>query len=833
MPSPSPKQTGRRRSRSRGWSSSPKDSSRRPPQSPGPSSPQPLAQLPPLPPGTEVEVRVDDDGFHGSWFEATVEAFVPAQRRGSRPRCTVAYTHLPPDHPDAATTLVELSHIRPRPPLSSPEAEPFRLHEIVEAFHEDGWRSGIVLATGPLAVAFPITREVVAFQEPHHVRPRRDYVDGQWAPSQAAVAVQPKRAARVYAVGEKVEVVRDRELYGVSWYPATVAKAIDTLSYLVEYLDLKDEKGTGMLTEYLHYRFIRPAVRWEGGFWLGPGAAVEAYREGAWSAGVVRRHVGESKYEISIDGKEAELLLTTVQELLKPQYNWNGKYWNIVRAKRKGNERQSISGEHPSSSVEVASNDDEHKHHTESSSTKRSRIELMEKTPEELTDGSKNAPECEMNRTLSVLRKSSASSSLPSGRNNFRVLPQRIVSSCTVPMKGKPHNRSRADVIPMKGLGLHHASSENPKPHNRSRADVIGEVNHEILSEMLRSDGQLNTRGTSADEAHDMLPTAGLIEQKMDSNCINNAAQQMEIHEMHPIQALRGNSDDNDNLERRGHGTVHVNEVTIQRIQEPIESICGGQDFQDGERVDERPTEPHVQNAASSHCTIGNTPFRSCSVSGSSLNLTLGSHQIEHVSHQIEHVSITKTSCWWDLCRDIQQQPHFLPLQEFVPELREGMALGLMVAYVSLVDSIKKSCIEDSIASFEGKISALAYLERNGFDVKFLQLSLDRLLQMKRNHAKHLERVDKLKELLPEKESIMSGKYVLLREKEEAICQLQQKLECLHGEVEQIAKEAKDEDAEISRLKEDVNITLQERDDVVLRFQSVQAELCSTLHISD
>ncbi|KQJ88208.1 hypothetical protein BRADI_4g16394v3 [Brachypodium distachyon] len=536
MPSPSPKQTGRRRSRSRGWSSSPKDSSRRPPQSPGPSSPQPLAQLPPLPPGTEVEVRVDDDGFHGSWFEATVEAFVPAQRRGSRPRCTVAYTHLPPDHPDAATTLVELSHIRPRPPLSSPEAEPFRLHEIVEAFHEDGWRSGIVLATGPLAVAFPITREVVAFQEPHHVRPRRDYVDGQWAPSQAAVAVQPKRAARVYAVGEKVEVVRDRELYGVSWYPATVAKAIDTLSYLVEYLDLKDEKGTGMLTEYLHYRFIRPAVRWEGGFWLGPGAAVEAYREGAWSAGVVRRHVGESKYEISIDGKEAELLLTTVQELLKPQYNWNGKYWNIVRAK-------------------------------------------------------------------------------------------------------------------------------------------------------------------------------------------------MEIHEMHPIQALRGNSDDNDNrqLERRGHGTVH----------------------------------------------------------------------------------------------------------EFVPELREGMALGLMVAYVSLVDSIKKSCIEDSIASFEGKISALAYLERNGFDVKFLQLSLDRLLQMKRNHAKHLERVDKLKELLPEKESIMSGKYVLLREKEEAICQLQQKLECLHGEVEQIAKEAKDEDAEISRLKEDVNITLQERDDVVLRFQSVQAELCSTLHISD
>jgi hypothetical protein len=44
-----------------------------------PSSNPSLAQRPPLAPGTEVEVRVDDDGFHGSWFEAIVDNFLPVR----------------------------------------------------------------------------------------------------------------------------------------------------------------------------------------------------------------------------------------------------------------------------------------------------------------------------------------------------------------------------------------------------------------------------------------------------------------------------------------------------------------------------------------------------------------------------------------------------------------------------------------------------------------------------------------------------------------------------------------------------------------------------------
>jgi hypothetical protein len=303
----------------------------------------------PLPAGAEVEVRVDAPGFGGSWFEATVVGFSPARRPRTPARYTVTYEHLLAD--DDGGVLAEHfapSHIRPRPPPHSDDGDfppRFRHHDIVEAFHKDGWWSGIVVRApgspdpdATVTVAFPLTREVIPFP-PRLVRPRRDYVAGVgWVPSRSVVAVCPERKVKVYQVGEKVEARRDREVYGNSWFPATIAKVVDDFSYIVEYFDL-DEEGDGRTekaTEYLEWRFIRPAVEHvpnQSEFQLVPGAAVEAYCDGAWSPGVVRRVVGDGEFQVSILGKKAELLVTKVVELLKPQYKWNGKQWKIVSAK--------------------------------------------------------------------------------------------------------------------------------------------------------------------------------------------------------------------------------------------------------------------------------------------------------------------------------------------------------------------------------------------------------------------------------------------------------------------------------------------------------------------
>ena len=163
--------------------------------------------------------------------------------------------------------------------------------------------------------------------------PRRDYVGGEWVPSQTVIAVQPARAVRVYEAGEKVEAVRDREPYGSSWFPATVAKAVNGLSYVVEYSD-EEEEGDKVM-EYLHWQYIRPAVErhwaWEDGFQIAPGSAVEAYCNGAWSPGVVRGMSGEGdEYEVIVNGKEAEQVVIKVLELLRPRHEWDGSHWSVA-----------------------------------------------------------------------------------------------------------------------------------------------------------------------------------------------------------------------------------------------------------------------------------------------------------------------------------------------------------------------------------------------------------------------------------------------------------------------------------------------------------------------
>lgn len=191
-----------------------------------------------------------------------------------------------------------------------------------------------------------------------------------------------------------------------------------------------------------------------------------------------------------------------------------------------------------------------------------------------------------------------------------------------------------------------------------------------------------------------------------------------------------------------------------------------------------------------------------------------------------------KTSPVWslieamDVFQKVPQRPHFLPLQQFLPALREGMALGLMVSYASLVESIKKSGVADSIALFEEKISTLAHLEENGFNVQILQSNLNKLLQIKSDYTKYLGDRDKLKEPMQGKASAVSRIGALLDEKDKAIFQLEQELERLRWEAEQIARNKEEEDAELSRLKAEDNMIQEACGDTERQFRSILAELC-------
>lgn len=290
----------------------------------------------PFAPGAEVEVLFDDE-FHGHWREATVVRFVPARRRDTRrsapDRYEVSYPHLAEGgRGRGRRRRPARNRVRPRPPRPAR----FLLRDAVEAFHKNAWRAGLVVSASPSAVtvAFPVTREAIECPR-GFLRPRLVYVDGDWVPPSSPAATMGQaqahlRPANVYKVGDKVEVVVRK---GMMWVSATVARVVDDLSYVVEYdgddLDLEDEDEDDAATEYLHCKFIRPAVERLPleMFQLDPGAAVEALCDGAWLPAVVRRVVGEDEFEVSIHGNESKPLVT---DKVRPQYNWDGEQWTIA-----------------------------------------------------------------------------------------------------------------------------------------------------------------------------------------------------------------------------------------------------------------------------------------------------------------------------------------------------------------------------------------------------------------------------------------------------------------------------------------------------------------------
>lgn len=146
--------------------------------------------------GDEVEVCLEEEGFAGSYFEATVVRILPKHRG-----YTVSYLTLLNDRGSSLRETVEARLLRPRPPAassysSSSSPPSFRLHDYVDAFNDDGWWSGVVVELGPeesqVSVCFPLHREVRPFPA-SLVRPHLEWVpsSARWVPPSLLVSAPP------------------------------------------------------------------------------------------------------------------------------------------------------------------------------------------------------------------------------------------------------------------------------------------------------------------------------------------------------------------------------------------------------------------------------------------------------------------------------------------------------------------------------------------------------------------------------------------------------------------------------------------------------------------
>lgn len=745
----SPPLTGRRRRRGRGWSAPRKA----PPQTQPPRSPSPSAP-PLLPPGTDVEVRLDGDGYYGTWYAANVVSFASARGDGLPAEYTVSYADLQDDNGGGALEeSFAPTHVRPRPPPPDPESPPPRFlpHDAVEAFHNCGWWSGIVLSASPaaVAVAFPISREVIQFS-PSLVRPRRDYVGGgEWIPSRSVITVRPEGEVRVYQAGEKVEVGRVQEVYGYSWFPATVAKVIDDLSYVVEYSNLEEEGGGGAekATEYLHWQFIRPAVEHspqESEFWLGPGAAVEAYCDGAWSAALVRKVVGDGEFKVSINGSKARKLVTKVVEFLKPHYSWDdGKHWSIVSAKRQANSRWSSASGKRTRSNNVTFSDDEHCRDPEYSGAKKSRKELQPKVAV-LAEDSEHASLSMMGTPLSAVEDSPASIHPPNSSS---------------PLHSKGHSTApKTDAF----------DNVQNQPERKSIQLCKVYTSKKIASKKKKYFDEPHSLHSSLES-----PSTG---QKIGVNEVAGSHRESPL----TFESTKSTQQLLDSTE----GTINTDEVTYQEplvlVPLSFESDSNDIDVQ-GSKLDEGLTSP------SSGCQKTRDADALRNKTGT-------------------QVPFVKTSHFWseidesDVFKEFPQQPHFLPLQQYLPGLREGKALGLMVSFDLFVKSIRKSSIADNEGSFEEAKGILAELKTNGFDVQYFETLLDKAIKVKFEYTKHLEEKSAVEAQKLGAISSLSKNDSLLCEVDQAMAELEEKLEHLRQKGQLIEKAKEDDEEKLSKL---------------------------------
>jgi hypothetical protein len=125
--------------------------------------------------GALVEVSSDEEGFHGSWFAATVVESV------GKHKFLIEYKSLRTDD-DSAFLREEVDnlHIRPQPPENV--VDRFKQLDEVDALYNDGWWIGViskVLGGSRYIVYFKETCEELEYQH-FELRLHQDWIDGKW-----------------------------------------------------------------------------------------------------------------------------------------------------------------------------------------------------------------------------------------------------------------------------------------------------------------------------------------------------------------------------------------------------------------------------------------------------------------------------------------------------------------------------------------------------------------------------------------------------------------------------------------------------------------------------
>ncbi|XP_035551459.1 DUF724 domain-containing protein 3-like isoform X4 [Juglans regia] len=671
--------------------------------------------------GTEVEVSNDEPGFKGSWYLATIiELPTPKKLKKAR----VEYrTLITDDGSEQLKEYVDPAYIRPLPPQEV-AAQDLEHGEVVGAYCREGWWTGVVvkvLGNSKYRVFFENPPDVIEFDR-KDLRVYLEWLNGKW--------VRP----------EKLHANEDRIIDQSKIRPRVVWKDGKWVSRYQEVLLAPDIQE--------HLRHAKTTSNPEGT------VQVE-------SSGVTKDDMGnktplsanslKNLIELSSPGDEKEAQYTSTQSMKKmklpttPHGNSTDSHPSkkLITRRTAGEmlfaaecqlrkQRKKISTE-AVSRLDTANSGGKKTRHSEVDGNKPSAVDATEVWPKqqkhsqldsEKTNSGKRKKRISMKSKVKsppssasgggtakeiVCEGASKEAGMPiiigleakgmggsDSGNCGQLLDQK--KNTNSPTEDRPmeidQQKSGGNSIkrkrgrPRKVVVTSSKASEEGKEQNGAGGAADGTVKEDCPTQEVASD--MLTEGKSADP-HDVSTT----------NDVGSTS-----------VATSGNMDDDDQpLSKWFVGMLHCPTSVKESKLSP------------GRTIDE------CEEAREQVDIVRQVPAADATACMLDENRKLPFVKSSPVWKAIESMEIFII---------MPQNPHFLPLGKCKEECREGLAIGNMVTFASLVEKISKLRLDDPRSTFDGYLESLLDLEKHGFDVTVVRGRINELLSIKDGQGRFL-----------------------------------------------------------------------------------------------
>lgn len=663
--------------------------------------------------GSQVEVSSDEDGLNGAWFVATVihppPSISTAKKDNHHTRNNLVYVEYQNllSEDGSSRRLREyanVSYVRPSPHRDTSAAAPhFQLNDLVDAFHRDGWWTGVITAvvdSSNFVVTFQNPPDQIQFHS-SALRVHRRWDGGRW--------VQPeiqRTAGLMFTVGKRVEVSFEGENLRDAWFPATVVDKLGNNCFAVEYQQpgIGDEATPHKVTvDYLHIRPSPPHLRDKNFVLL---EKVDAYYDCGWWSGVITKVLADNSYIVFFKRtkKEREFVCSRV----RPHMEWTGGKWFTTSQRSKRGK-----GVAPKTPI---MNSSEEKERLETEGAKDDPLSQEKDVDiigvqcngmklEQLS--SERIPDVALAPIplIVVDKEGEAETAVTPTPKRKRGRPPKLqaISPPETPVAAAAavNNHENGGTGPE---DAQRSASSGTKPPLEQAAPIQKNTSSE---DVPSSNDRLAMAMANENAGHVVQVQEGKKYSSMKGK--QGKRRTISLNSESPTDDSKEKTDKDDDLATRnveGKSMSEDRPLSRWSVQSPMTTSVHG-------------TEGSVEQPASERQSeIVTSPPPPPSTFGDKLPFMITT-------------PLWKTIESMEAFRKIPQKPHFGPLESVKESGREGLAIGSMVTFSTVVDKTCALRFEDPRSAIEDCLETLLELEPHGFEVELIRDRLTQLLLIK------------------------------------------------------------------------------------------------------